>query len=135
MNNLFRVLILAAVGFFTLTSCEKTPDGPREVYAVMETKKVGPAPSFFFLNIYDQNLVGLGGVGVTGEESPLKKTGQTFSVAQGTNLKINGLLNNSGNVFWCDVVVKVYVNGRVKWTKRFNEGDSYTPVYETLVVE
>ena len=135
MKSLFRHLLLVALAAFSFTSCEKDPTLPREVYAVMETKTAGPAQSFFFLNIYDQNLAILGGVGITGDESPLKKTGQTFSVMKGTNLKINGLLNNPGNVFWSDVTVKVYVDGSVKWSKRFNEGDSYTPVYETVVVE
>lgn len=128
---LFAIFIC---GMF-ISSCEKDPSLPREVYAVMETKTAGPAQSFFFLNIYDQNLAILGGVGITGEESPLKKSGQTFNVMKGTNLKINGLLNNPGNVFWSDVTVKVYVDGSVKWSKRFKEGDAYTPVYETVVVE
>jgi hypothetical protein len=135
MKSLFRPLILVALAAFSFASCEKDPSLPREVYAVMETKTAGPAQSFFFLNIYDQNLAILGGVGITGDESPLKKSGQTFNVMKGTNLKINGLLNNPGNVFWSDVTVKVYIDGRVKWSKRFKEGDSYTSVYETVVVE
>ena len=135
MRTSFFALMALLFGGLILTSCEKDPSLPREVYAVMETKTAGPAQSFFFLNIYDQNLAILGGVGITGDESPLKKSGQTFNVMKGTNLKINGLLNNPGNVFWSDVTVKVYIDGRMKWSKRFKEGDSYTSVYETVVVE
>lgn len=135
MRNPIVTFLIVLIGSVAFSSCEKDPSLPREVYAVMETKKVGAAQSFFFLNIYDQNLAILGGVGITGEESPLKKTGQTFNVMKGTNLKINGLLNNPGNVFWSDVTVKVYVDGSVKWSKRYKEGDAYTPVYETVVVE
>ena len=91
----------------------------------------------FFLSIYDQSLTPLGGAGVTGSDSPIKVTGQTFNVPEGTQLKIIGeLINDSGtnNVFWCDVVVKVFINNKVKWSKRFNEGDVYSPAYETIVV-
>ena len=135
MRSSILAIIILVFGSILLSSCEKDPTLPREVYAVMETKTAGPAQSFFFLNIYDQNLAIQGGVGITGAESPLKKTGQTFSVMKGTNLKINGLLNNPGNVFWSDVTVKVYIDGRVKWSKKYNEGDTYTAVYETVVVE
>ena len=133
----FRLLILTLLIGITTAGCEKAATGPREVYATMETKKVGGPQSLFFLTIYDQSLTPLGGAGVTGTDSPIKVTGQTFNVPEGTQLKIIGeLINASGtnNVFWCDVVVKVFINNKVKWSKRFNEGDVYSPAYETIVV-
>jgi hypothetical protein len=91
----------------------------------------------FFVTIYDQTLSTLGGAGVTGSDSPTKVTGQAFDVPEGTQLKIIGeLINASGtnNVFWCDVVVKVFINDKVKWTKRYKEGDVFSPAFETIVV-
>ena len=137
MLKMIRSLALVVLVGLLATACEKVPDGPREVYATMETKKVGGPQSLFFLTIYDQSLTPLGGAGVTGTDSPIKVTGQTFNVPEGTELKIIGeLINASGtnNVFWCDVVVKVFINNKVKWSKRFNEGDVYSPAYETIVV-
>jgi hypothetical protein len=137
MIHAFRLLILTLLIGITTTGCEKAASGPREVYATIETKKVGGPQSLFFLTIYDQTLTTLGGAGVTGSDSPIKVTGQAFSVPEGTQLKVIGeLINASGtnNVFWCDVVVKVFINNRVKWSKRFNEGDVYSPAYETIVV-
>ena len=137
MIRAFRLLILTLLIGFTTTGCEKAASGPREVYATIETKKVGGPQSLFFLTIYDQSLTTLGGAGVTGADSPIKVTGQAFSVPEGTQLKVIGeLINASGttNVFWCDVVVKVFINDRVKWSKRFKEGDVYSPAYETIVV-
>jgi hypothetical protein len=137
MIHAFRLLILTLLIGITTTGCEKAASGPREVYATIETKKVGGPQSLFFLTIYDQTLTTLGGAGVTGTDSPIKVTGQTFNVPEGTQLKVIGeLINASGttNVFWCDVVVKVFINNKVKWSKRFNEGDVYSPAYETIVV-
>jgi len=137
MIHAFRLLILTLLVGITTTGCEKAASGPREVYATIETKKVGGPQSLFFLTIYDQTLTTLGGAGVTGTDSPIKVTGQAFSVPEGTQLKVIGeLINASGttNVFWCDVVVKVFINNKVKWSKRFNEGDVYSPAYETIVV-
>jgi hypothetical protein len=137
MIHAFRLLILTLLVGITTTGCEKAASGPREVYATIETKKVGGPQSLFFLTIYDQSLTTLGGAGVTGADSPIKVTGQAFSVPERTQLKVIGeLINASGtnNVFWCDVVVKVFINNRVKWSKRFNEGDVYSPAYETIVV-
>jgi len=137
MIHAFRLLILTLLIGITTTGCEKAASGPREVYATIETKKVGGPQSLFFLTIYDQTLTTLGGAGVTGTDSPIKVTGQAFSVPEGTQLKVIGeLINASGttNVFWCDVVVKVFINNKVKWSKRFNEGDVYSPAYETIVV-
>ena len=137
MIHAIRLLILTLLIGITTTGCEKAASGPREVYATIETKKVGGPQSLFFLTIYDQTLTTLGGAGVTGTDSPIKVTGQAFSVPEGTQLKVIGeLINASGtnNVFWCDVVVKVFINDRVKWSKRFNEGDVYSPAYETIVV-
>ena len=137
MIHAFRLLILTLLIGITTTACEKAASGPREIYATIETKKVGAPQSLFFVTIYDQSLNTLGGAGVTGTDSPIKVTGQTFNVPEGTELKIIGeLINASGtnNVFWCDVVVKVFINNKVKWSKRFNEGDVYSPAYETIVV-
>ena len=137
MIHAIRLLILTLLIGITTTGCEKAASGPREVYATIETKKVGGPQSLFFLTIYDQTLTTLGGAGVTGSDSPIKVTGQTFNVPEGTQLKVIGeLINASGttNVFWCDVVVKVFINNKVKWSKRFNEGDVYSPAYETIVV-
>jgi hypothetical protein len=137
MIHAFRLLILTLLIGITTTGCEKAASGPREVYATIETKKVGGPQSLFFLTIYDQTLTTLGGAGVTGTDSPIKVTGQAFSVWEGTQLKVIGeLINASGttNVFWCDVVVKVFINDKVKWSKRFKEGDVYSPAYETIVV-
>ncbi len=137
MIRVFRLLILTLLIGITTTGCEKAASGPREVYATIETKKVGGPQSLFFLTIYDQTLTTLGGAGVTGTDSPIKVTGQAFSVPEGTQLKVIGeLINASGttNVFWCDVVVKVFINDKVKWSKRFKEGDVYSPAYETIVV-
>jgi hypothetical protein len=137
MIHAFRLLILTLLIGITTTGCEKAASGPREVYATIETKKVGGPQSLFFLTIYDQSLTTLGGAGVTGADSPIKVTGQAFSVPEGTQLKVIGeLINASGtnNVFWCDVVVKVFINDQVKWSKRFKEGDVYSPAYETIVV-
>ncbi len=137
MIRVFRLLILTLLIGITTTGCEKAASGPREVYATIETKKVGGPQSLFFLTIYDQTLTTLGGAGVTGTDSPIKVTGQTFNVPEGTQLKVIGeLINASGttNVFWCDVVVKVFINDKVKWSKRFKEGDVYSPAYETIVV-
>ncbi len=137
MIHAIRLLILTLLIGITTTGCEKAASGPREVYATIETKKVGGPQSLFFLTIYDQTLTTLGGAGVTGTDSPIKVTGQAFSVPEGTQLKVIGeLINASGttNVFWCDVVVKVFINDKVKWSKRFKEGDVYSPAYETIVV-
>ena len=137
MIRAFRLLILTILIGFTTTGCEKAASGPREIYATIETKKVGAPQSLFFVTIYDQTLSTLGGAGVTGSDSPTKVTGQTFNVPEGTELKIIGdLINASGtnDVFWCDVVVKVFINDKVKWSKRYNEGDVYSPAYETIVV-
>ncbi len=137
MIHALRLLILTLLIGITTTGCEKAASGPREVYATIETKKVGGPQSLFFLTIYDQTLTTLGGAGVTGTDSPIKVTGQAFSVPEGTQLKVIGeLINASGttNVFWCDVVVKVFINDKVKWSKRFKEGDVYSPAYETIVV-
>ena len=137
MVRAFRLLILTLLIGFTTTGCEKAASGPREVYATMETKKVGGPQSLFFLTIYDQSLTPLGGAGVTGTDSPIKVTGQTFNVPEGTELKIIGeLINASGtnDVFWCNVVVKVFINDRVKWSKRYKEWDVFSPAFETIVV-
>lgn len=137
MIRAFRLLILTLLIGFTTTGCEKAASGPREIYATIETKKVGGPQSLFFVTIYDQALSTLGGAGVTGSDSPIKVTGQTFNVPEGTQLKIIGeLINDSGtnNVFWCDVVVKVFINNRVKWSKRYKEGDVFSPAFETIVV-
>ncbi len=135
MIHAFRLLILTLLIGITTTGCEKAASGPREVYATIETKKVGGPQSLFFLTIYDQTLTTLGGAGVTGTDSPIKVTGQAFSVPEGTQLKVIGeLINGTTNVFWCDVVVKVFINDKVKWSKRFKEGDVYSPAYETIVV-
>ena len=137
MIRAFRLLILTILIGFTTTGCEKAASGPREIYATIETKKVGGPQSLFFVTIYDQTLSTLGGAGVTGSDSPTKVTGQTFNVPEGTELKIIGdLINASGtnDVFWCDVVVKVFINDKVKWSKRYKEGDVYSPAYETIVV-
>jgi len=137
MIHVFRLLILTLLISITTTGCEKAASGPREIYATIETKKVGGPQSLFFLTIYDQTLTTLGGAGVTGSDSPIKVTGQAFSVPEGTQLKVIGeLINASGttNVFWCDVVVKVFINDKVKWSKRFKEGDVYSPAFETIVV-
>jgi hypothetical protein len=135
MIHAFRLLILTLLIGITTTGCEKAASGPREVYATIETKKVGGPQSLFFLTIYDQTLTTLGGAGVTGSDSPIKVTGQAFSVPEGTQLKVIGeLINGTTNVFWCDVVVKVFINDKVKWSKRFKEGDVYSPAYETIVV-
>jgi hypothetical protein len=137
MIRAFRLLILTLLIGFTTTGCEKAASGPREVYATIETKKVGGPQSLFFVTIYDQTLSTLGGAGVTGSDSPTKVTGQAFDVPEGTQLKIIGeLINASGtnNVFWCDVVVKVFINDKVKWTKRYKEGDVFSPAFETIVV-
>lgn len=138
MKRILSFLFFALVGIMGSTSCEKDPTIPREVYAVLETKQAGGATSFFFVAIYDQNLAPLGGVGVTGAESPIKKAGQTFTAMAGQELKINGQLFNStgaADVHWSDMVAKVYVDGSVKWSKRFSEGDTYTPSFETLVIK
>lgn len=137
MIRAFRLLILTLLVGFTTTGCEKAASGPREIYATIETKKVGGPQSLFFVTIYDQTLSTLGGAGVTGSDSPIKVTGQAFNVPEGTQLKIIGeLINDSGtnNVFWCDVVVKVFINDRVKWSKRYKEGDVFSPAFETIVV-
>jgi hypothetical protein len=135
MIHAFRLLILTLLIGITTTGCEKAASGPREVYATIETKKVGGPQSLFFLTIYDQTLTTLGGAGVTGTDSPIKVTGQAFNVPEGTQLKVIGeLINGTTNVFWCDVVVKVFINDKVKWSKRFKEGDVYSPAYETIVV-
>ena len=137
MLKMIRSLALAVLVGLLATACEKAPDGPREIYATIETKKVGAPQSLFFVTIYDQTLSTLGGAGVTGSDSPTKVTGQTFNVPEGTQLKIIGdLINASGtnDVFWCDVVVKVFINDKVKWSKRYKEGDVYSPAYETIVV-
>ena len=138
MKRFLTFLIIALAGVFGSTSCEKDPTIPREVYAVLETKQAGGATSFFFLAIYDQNLAPLGGVGATGAESPIKKTGQTFTAMAGQELKINGqLFNSSGaaDVHWSDMVAKVYVDGSVKWSKKLKAGDTFTPAFETLVIK
>jgi len=138
MPKMIRSLVLFLMVGLLATGCEKAADGPRDVYATMEIKKAGGAQSYFFMSLRDPNLAYLGGVGTTGAESPIKKTGQTFTVQSGTSISCVGeLFNDSGasNVFWSDAVVKVYVNGRAKWTKRFNEGDSYSGTIETFVVE
>jgi hypothetical protein len=138
MKRFLTFLILALVGVFGSTSCEKDPTVPREVYAVLETTQEGGATSFFFLAIYDQNLAPLGGVGATGAESPIKKTGQTFTAMAGQELKINGQLFNStgaADVLWSDIVAKVYVDGSVKWSKKLKAGDTFTPAFETLVIK
>jgi len=138
MKRFLSFLFLALVGVFGSTSCEKDPSIPREVYAVLETKDAHGANSFFFLAIYDQNLTPLGGVGATGAESPIKKTGGTFTAMAGQELKINGQLFNStgtANVVWSDMVAKVYVDGSVKWTMKLKAGDTYTPAFETLVIK
>jgi len=138
MRRFFQFLIMAVVAGASLVSCEKDPSIPREVYAVLETKDTHGANSYFFLSIYDQNLAPLGGVGATGDESPIKKTGQTFTAMAGQELKINGQLFNStgtANVVWSDMVAKVYVDGSVKWTKKLKAGDTYTPAFETLVIK
>lgn len=137
MIRAFRLLILTLLVGFTTTGCEKAASGPREIYATIETKKVGGPQSLFFVTIYDQTLSTLGGAGVTGSDSPIKVTGQAFNVPEGTQLKIIGeLINDSGtnNVFWCDVVVKVFINDKVKWSKRYKEGDVFSPAFETIVV-
>lgn len=137
MNRAFRLLILTLLIGITTTGCEKAASGPREIYATIETKKVGDPQSLFFVTIYDQTLSTLGGAGVTGSDSPTKVTGQAFDVPEGTQLKIIGeLINASGtnNVFWCDVVVKVFINDKVKWSKRYKEGDIFSPAFETIVV-
>ena len=137
MLKMIRSLALAVLVGLLATACEKAPDGPREIYATIETKKVGAPQSLFFVTIYDQSLNTLGGAGVTGSDSPIKVAGQTFNVPEGTQLKIIGdLINASGtnDVFWCDVVVKVFINDKVKWSKRYKEGDVYSPAYETIVV-
>lgn len=137
MIRAFRLLILTLLIGFTTTGCEKAASGPREIYATIETKKVGDPQSLFFVTIYDQTLSTLGGAGVTGSDSPTKVTGQAFDVPEGTQLKIIGeLINASGtnNVFWCDVVVKVFINDKVKWSKRYKEGDVFSPAFETIVV-
>ena len=137
MLKMIRSLALFVLVGLLATACEKAPDGPREIYATIETKKVGAPQSLFFVTIYDQSLNTLGGAGVTGSDSPTKVTGQTFNVPEGTELKIIGdLINASGtnDVFWCDVVVKVFINDKVKWSKRYKEGDVYSPAYETIVV-
>lgn len=137
MIRAFRLLILTLLVGFTTTGCEKAASGPREIYATIETKKMGGPQSLFFVTIYDQTLSTLGGAGVTGSDSPIKVTGQAFNVPEGTQLKIIGeLINDSGtnNVFWCDVVVKVFINDRVKWSKRYKEGDVFSPAFETIVV-
>lgn len=137
MIRAFRLLILTLLIGFTTTGCEKAASGPREIYATIETKKVGDPQSLFFVTIYDQTLSTLGGAGVTGSDSPTKVTGQAFNVPEGTQLKIIGeLINASGtnNVFWCDVVVKVFINDKVKWNKRYKEGDVFSPAFETIVV-
>ena len=138
MIESIKKLILLLVLAVTAASCEKDPTVPREVYAVLETKQEGGATSFFFLAIYDQNLAPLGGVGATGAESPIKKTGQTFTAMAGQELKINGqLFNSSGaaDVLWSDMVAKVYVDGSVKWSKKLKAGDTFTPAFETLVIK
>ena len=138
MKRFLTFLIIALAGVFGSTSCEKDPTIPREVYAVLETKQEGGATSFFFLAIYDQNLAPLGGVGATGAESPIKKTGQTFTAMAGQELKINGQLFNStgaADVLWSDIVAKVYVDGSVKWSKKLKAGDTFTPAFETLVIK
>lgn len=137
MIRAFRLLILTLLVGFTTTGCEKAASGPREIYATIETKKMGGPQSLFFVTIYDQTLSTLGGAGVTGSDSPIKVTGQAFNVPEGTQLKIIGeLINDSGtnNVFWCDVVVKVFINDKVKWSKRYKEGDVFSPAFETIVV-
>ena len=137
MIHAFRLLILTLLIGITTTGCEKAASGPREIYATIETKKVGGPQSLFFITIYDQSLTTLGGAGVTGSDSPIKVTGQAFNVPEGTQLKIIGeLINASGtnNVFWCDVVVKVFINDKVKWSKRYKEGDVFSPAFETIVV-
>lgn len=137
MIRAFRLLILTLLIGFTTTGCEKAASGPREIYATIETKKVGDPQSLFFVTIYDQTLSTLGGAGVTGSDSPTKVTGQAFNVPEGTQLKIIGeLINASGtnNIFWCDVVVKVFINDKVKWSKRYKEGDVFSPAFETIVV-
>lgn len=137
MIRAFRLLILTLLIGFTTTGCEKAASGPREIYATIESKKVGDPQSLFFVTIYDQTLSTLGGAGVTGSDSPTKVTGQAFDVPEGTQLKIIGeLINASGtnNVFWCDVVVKVFINDKVKWSKRYKEGDVFSPAFETIVV-
>ena len=137
MIHAFRILILTLLIGITTTGCEKAASGPREIYATIETKKVGGPQSLFFITIYDQSLTTLGGAGVTGSDSPIKVTGQAFNVPEGTQLKIIGeLINASGtnNVFWCDVVVKVFINDKVKWSKRYKEGDVFSPAFETIVV-
>lgn len=137
MIRAFRLLILTLLIGITTTGCEKAASGPREIYATIETKKVGDPQSLFFVTIYDQTLSTLGGAGVTGSDSPTKVTGQAFDVPEGTQLKIIGeLINASGtnNVFWCDVVVKVFINDKVKWSKRYKEGDIFSPAFETIVV-
>lgn len=137
MLKMIRSLALFVLVGLLATACEKAPDGPREIYATIETKKVGAPQSLFFVTIYDQTLSTLGGAGVTGSDSPTKVTGQAFDVPEGTQLKIIGeLINASGtnNVFWCDVVVKVFINDRVKWSKRYKEGDVFSPAFETIVV-
>ena len=137
IKSLKKLVLLLILGI-TAASCEKDPTIPREVYAVLETKQAGGATSFFFVAIYDQNLAPLGGVGVTGAESPIKKAGQTFTAMAGQELKINGQLFNStgaADVHWSDMVAKVYVDGSVKWSKRFSEGDTYAPSFETLLIK
>jgi len=132
-----RLFIVLIVGLLA-TSCEKDPSIPREVYAALETKDTHGANSFFFLAIYDQNLTPLGGVGATGAESPIKKTGQTFTAMAGQELKINDQLFNStgtADVVWSDMIAKVYVDGSVKWSKKLKAGDTYTPAFETLVIK
>lgn len=137
MLKMIRSLALFVLVGLLATACEKAPDGPREIYATIETKKLGDPQSLFFVTIYDQSLNTLGGAGVTGSDSPIEVTGQAFNVPEGTQLKIIGeLINASGtnNVFWCDVVVKVFINDKVKWSKRYKEGDVFSPAFETIVV-
>jgi hypothetical protein len=136
IKSLKKLVLLLILGI-TAASCEKAASGPREVYATIETKKVGDPQSLFFVTIYDQTLSTLGGAGVTGSDSPTKVTGQAFDIPEGTQLKIIGeLINASGtnNVFWCDVVVKVFINDKVKWSKRYKEGEVFSPAFETIVV-
>lgn len=84
------------VGLFS-TACEKAPDGPREIYATIETKKVVAPESLFFVTIYEQSLNTLGGAGITGSDSTIEITGQAFNVPEGTQLIIIGdLMNASG---------------------------------------
>ncbi len=138
MKRFFQFAIAAILAGTTLVSCEKDPTIPREVYAVLETKQTGGATSYFFISVYDQNLAPLGGVGATGAESPIKKTGQTFTAMAGQELKINGQLFNStgaADVLWSDMVAKVYVDGSVKWSKKLKAGDTFTPAFETLVIK